>query len=356
MSLMVDWITALVPFPHSEPINSGNLVSIDPEGNIEWTVEKRVTVEGSFGSSVQIRSMHKDGYCSHVRFDGNPVKWLQGHNVWGSGDLHGLLTACLERILPTIVPDCCLDILPIYTYCATLSRVDVTGMYQLDNQMAVSAWIRAAADSANMSHRGRGQFAGDTLYFGKNSRRWSLKLYSKGAELKVHKPKKGISDHPQYLKSVTDYAAKALRCELVFRQLQLVDMRLDSVQYWNDVTMLDVYNSYLSKLSFSENMKASIEIRNLDKLPPRYRTVALAWSEGHDLKAIYPRRTWYRYRNEILAIIGLDIALHPPREREKSNVVPLIRVLEAKPMPVPEWAVGTPLYFEPPVYWLPAIA
>jgi hypothetical protein len=28
-------------------------------------------------------------------------------------------------------------------------------------------------------------------------------------------------------------------------------------------------------------------------------------------------------------------------------VVPLYRVLEAKPVQVPDWATGTPLYFEP---------
>jgi len=33
--------------------------------------------------------------------------------------------------------------------------------------------------------------------------------------------------------------------------------------------------------------------------------------------------------------------------REVSNVVPLFKVLEAVPVGVPDWAEGTPLYFEP---------
>ena len=47
----------------------------------------------------------------------------------------------------------------------------------------------------------------------------------------------------------------------------------------------------------------------------------------------------------------MDISLAPPKQRpETSNVVPLVIVLEAKQMQVPEWAKGTPLYFEPPAY------
>ena len=45
--------------------------------------------------------------------------------------------------------------------------------------------IRAVGETAYLKHRGAGQFSGDTAYFGKNSRRWGLKCYSKGNEIKV---------------------------------------------------------------------------------------------------------------------------------------------------------------------------
>ncbi|KLB40221.1 hypothetical protein XEUV206_13880, partial [Xanthomonas euvesicatoria] len=60
---------------------------------------------------------------------------------------------------------------------------------------------------------------------------------------------------------------------------------------------------------------------------------------------ILPHRTFYKYRSELLSH-GVDIATLVPRE--VSNVVPLFRTLEAVPAPVPDWAVGTLLYFEPP--------
>ena len=59
---------------------------------------------------------------------------------------------------------------------------------------------------------------------------------------------------------------------------------------------------------------------------------------------MFSRSAFYKFRAELLPL-GLDIATVMPRE--VSNVVPLYRVLEAKPTQVPDWAVGTLLYFEP---------
>lgn len=381
--MMIDWVSVLIPLGHSKLINGGNVVSIDPDGNTEWTVERRLSVEGSYGSSIQLRSEHRAGWCSHLRLDGNPVKWLQGHNVWGTDDLSGLITACLSRVLLLVAPELVTDfslsvdataqrcrgvepaewrdtasglhdlgnaLLP-YVVCSEITRIDITGMYDLGNSQRVLTWLRAASDSANMSHRGKGQFSGDTLYWGKKSRRWALKMYPKGAELKAHKPKKGVSDHPNYLEGVTNFADRALRVELTLRGMELKDKRLSGVQDWREGVLETVYSSYLEGLEFSQNMKVTETPLDYEKLPARLRACALAWSEGHDLRTMYPRATWYRYRNEIMSIIGLDISLPPPRQRpEKSNVIPLFTILEAKPMGVPDWAKGTDLYFEPPVY------
>ena len=43
---------------------------------------------------------------------------------------------------------------------------------------------------------------------------------------------------------------------------------------------------------------------------------------------------------------GIDIAIRQPHE-DRSNVVPLIRVIEAVPVGPPEWAYGTPLLVGP---------
>ena len=43
--------------------------------------------------------------------------------------------------------------------------------------------------------------------------------------------------------------------------------------------------------------------------------------------------------------LGIDIAVKQPRET--SNVVPLVVTLVGREVGVPDWAKGTPLYFDP---------
>ena len=73
----------------------------------------------------------------------------------------------------------------------------------------------------------------------------------------------------------------------------------------------------------------------LDSLPPRLRMVYQTWLNGDDLKQILPHNTFYRYK-KALREFGIDISSKSPKE--KSNVIPLIRVLEAKPVGIPDWA------------------
>ncbi|WP_283159727.1 phage/plasmid replication protein, II/X family, partial [Xanthomonas axonopodis] len=67
----------------------------------------------------------------------------------------------------------------------------------------------------------------------------------------------------------------------------------------------------------------------------------LAWAAGNDLRETMSRPSFYRLRSKLLPH-GVDIATLMPKE--VSNVVPLYRILEAVPVSVPDWAVGTPLY------------
>ena len=90
-----------------------------------------------------------------------------------------------------------------------------------------------------------------------------------------------------------------------------------------------------------------LDVTALDGLPPRLLGVYQLWRDGHDLRGIYPRNTFYRYRRELLRS-GIDIGVKQERSgSDMSNVIPLRTVLHAYPVGVPQWAVGTPLFFEP---------
>ncbi|WP_283159726.1 phage/plasmid replication protein, II/X family, partial [Xanthomonas axonopodis] len=80
---------------------------------------------------------------------------------------------------------------------------------------------------------GRGQLVkGSTLYFGQHSRRWSLKLYSKGQE--IHARGHG-QDAILNLPHAVAWADRTLRAELTIRSMELKRMALDQVAAWKDV-------------------------------------------------------------------------------------------------------------------------
>ena len=211
-----------------------------------------------------------------------------------------------------------------------LSRVDVNETWHLNNEKEVLAWIRAVGESAYLKHRGAGQFSGDTAYFGKNSRRWALKCYSKFMEIlaKGHHLPLDLQ-----IPEMIEYARKALRIEGVTRQQELKRRSLHIASNWDIDTAEQLLLEYISKLEMSDVYMLKDDV--LDSLPPRLRLTYQAWLNGDDLKSVLPRPTFYRYRKQILEY-GIDISTKSPKE--KNNVIPLIRVLEAKPVGIPDWA------------------
>ena len=326
---MIDWVSAILPCKHDpSKLISGLVMSFDAQGNNEWTVNKTLSVEGSHSSKIQIKS-HTE---NQIYISGNPTKFLQGHNLFGSNDIVSIMGRFFDELLKHDI-GLCPD---PFQYAAIkdghyeLTRVDVNETWHLRNKNEVMAWIRSVGETAFLKHRGAGQFSGDTAYFGKNSRRWSLKCYSKGHEINArgHKLAKELA-FPEML----EYADKALRIEGVTRQLELKRRSLHVASNWDIDTAEELLLEYISKLEMSDVYMLKDDV--LDSLPPRLRMVYQSWLNGDDLKQILPHNTFYRYKKS-LREFGVDISTKSPKE--KSNVIPLIRVLEAKPVGIPDWA------------------
>src|SRR5690606_37980660 len=327
---MIDWVSAVLPCKHDpSKLISGLVMSFDALGNNEWTVNKTLTVEGSHSSKIQIKS-HTE---NQIYISGNPTKFLQGHNLFGTNDIVGLMGKFFDELLKHKELGLCPD---PFQYANIkdghyeLTRVDINETWHLNNQRDVLAWIRSVGETAFLRHRGAGQFSGDTAYFGKNSRRWSLKCYSKGQEIKArgHKLPSELST-PEML----EYAEKALRIEGVTRQLELKRRSLHVASNWDIDTAEVLLLEYISKLEMSDVYMLKDDV--LDSLPTRLRMIYQTWINGDDLKQIMSKSAFYRWRTEMLKY-GIDIAT--PSPKEKSNVIPLIRVLEAKPVGIPDWA------------------
>ena len=333
---MIDWITAIIPCHHDEKIYGGSVASVNVDGEIEWRVEKKQQIRGSYESNLSIKSLDPN----HLFLDGNPAKWLQGHNIFGSDDLIGLVNAVMHKLKVTLglTPtdydlQCWKD--GIYL----LKRVDCTAMWNLPRRADVRAWLRAA-EMQSKSRHGRPIMTGGTLYFGKNSRRWSIKFYSKGDEIaaKGHKLPFEIDQRDKLI----ELADNKLRGELTLRSIQLKEKQLSVAAQWDVSTPMKLLTQYIESLNMSDQF--SITPVNLEGLPARLIAVYTLWKDGVDLRAIFPKASFYRYRSELLKQ-GIDIAIRQPSKPD--NVIPLVQVLRPEAIcQIPEWAIGSKLYFD----------
>ena len=55
-SLQIDWVTAKIPFFCKGRLNGGNIIYTTPNGDIDYTVDKRLPVTGSFDSRLSVRT------------------------------------------------------------------------------------------------------------------------------------------------------------------------------------------------------------------------------------------------------------------------------------------------------------
>ena len=328
---MIDWITAILPCDHDPgKLISGIVMSFDALGEQQWIVNKTLTVEGSHSSNIQIKSFND----RFIWVSGNPAKFLQGHNIFGTDDLVYLMGRFFDALLkhdqlglkPT---DTQYDSIQSGHY--RLTRVDFNLSWHLENKEACLSWLRAAAHCANLKHRGAGQFTGDTLYFGKHSRFWALKCYSKGHELTA---KNHLLPVALQIPELIDWANRALRLELVLRSMFLQKTRLSVASNWTKDTGKELLLSCIrDDLQISDNMALKDDVTQ--SLPSKLKLVYSAWSHGTDIRTIYSKAQFYKYRKQLLAY-GIDISIVQAEKR--ANVIPLVRYLEAVPASIPDWA------------------
>lgn len=335
--LMIDYLELSIPVELPAPIMSGHFVDFDEGGEVVTATVKRKMIEGSYSGKLSLRSPT----LSILELKGNPAKFLQGHNLYGTSDPIELAWAALQRIEHFGHFPCSLRDMGLYgpqsLSDAKVLRADITGMFQLPDLAHVLDYIRTASVNGRLAHRGRGVMKGDsTLVFGdatgKSFRRWQLAMYAKGPE--VRKPKHLLPPPMASDWSVLDWADRSLRVELRLQGLELERQGLRSLGDWSSERAARLWDEKVSLLAFNDSNAATLQV---DHLPMKLRPVYLAWTTGADLRSTYKHRTLYHYRKQLLDLVGVDI-LVPPPSVPTAHVTPLRRVLEAVPAGRPDWA------------------
>lgn len=340
MTWFCDWLTLRATLGGEHDVRGGTVLELAPDGSQRWASVKRLPVKGSYDATLQVRSS-----AGRLEVSGNPIKWFQGHNLWGSNDVHGLAVALVLDVCarvgwaPTPADLAAWDAGGI-----ELSRVDVTRMYRCPAG-SVRGWLSVMAAQTVQGHqRVTNPAPGDagTVYVGQKSRRVSLKFYSKEHELARHGLALGVPSP-----SLLDYARDTLRVELVLRGMKLKDEGLRVTSEWDESSGDRMMQRQLEQLSMLDNLALADD--ELADLPPRLLPIYEAWRAGHDLTKLYSKAQFYRHRSALLPH-GIDIRQVRPRiVREKEAYplgAPLRSFLEA-PLEPPSWAHGTPLLYQP---------
>lgn len=340
-TLQIDWITAKVPFFVSGKLNGGNIINTTPDGEIEYTIDKRLPVTGSYDSRLSVRTsdvLHGTEDTYLIEISGNPVKWFQGHNIFGSDDLPNLIyetVVKLSKVLSLPQPQQYLEAIKKGLF--TLSRVDITAMYSLPTRSDVYAWLNHAEKTCR-TRSGTALSKGTTVYMNKTSQRWSVVMYSKGQELEKHSLPLELQGG-----SLEDYADNKLRVELRLRAKELSKIGLCTGSPWLALDTWPLFKDYVGRIEMTEQ---SIRADKLFEIPKFARMTYELWTRGADVRQFVSDRKYYKDRKVLLSF-GIDISVPKPNSDPNINVVPLKKVLELQPAGIPEWAYGTELVFEP---------
>lgn len=269
-------------------------------------------------------ALHVKRHGSTLRVAGSYPRFLQGHNVWSGDDLVGLCGEVFERVA---------DALRINVRegdrrawgagRVELERVDVVWLYDLGSHERVQQWLQVAGVVARARHQTISTIRsahGATMYVGQHSRRVGHKYYGKGGELRANPLPRALPHRAD----IEGYAAGLLRVEVVMRRRALTERRLARAAAWADPAVARrVLDDRFALMEMEDRMHLSDD--DLAHLPARLIPVYDSWHAGRDVRRLYSRPTFYRYRRRLLGF-GIDIAATRPR---------LVRAAGAHPLGVP---------------------
>jgi len=322
---VIDWVKANLPLSEPLDLPHGRIVRISPDGEIEWDLKAWLEVPSSSGDT-RIR-LRVSGDLLEV--SGNPSKWLQGHNLWGSDDLVNLTVdmtlAALEALSVRPNPA---DEAGWRTGGFGVKLAHVAVMFDLGSDDAVVEYLRWLEGAPASNRRVHGLRKGSTVSW--TTRALRMKAYHKLQELLDTKQ---LANH-DLRDELLAWASGKLRWEVELRSRELRRLKLDLGVLWKglDATSVALAYAKLVEMPTRQNPRMA----HLD-VPQHLRGTLFLWAQGVDLRVALSRRTYYRHRKELLAY-GVDIA-RPPTNEER------MRPFEAMVCPFPplhELPVATP--------------
>ncbi len=308
-------------------LNGGHIVAIDSDGSIDWQTCATFEHVGSYDSKIRLSC---DG--RRVRLQGNVGRFNRPDNVFGYTVLE-----CV-RIANEILAGFGLPPFDVSKgfltaddghLCggAVITRVDLTCNFATGSAANCESTINWSAGQKLKTKEPRSYgVAGVT--WGEGSKFWYSKGYDKARDyLRLHPV--GSKNHNNDLYSWLRDSG-IWRLELGLKSRFLKQNNLWRLASWvskigNESVECAVFRVFLDDL-----IGGVVFMDDLLNIPGRAGELAVAWRDGADLRKRLERRTYYRYRKELLQY-GIDIAVPSRAERVHTQV----KLVDLRPAVVP---------------------
>jgi hypothetical protein len=314
------------------------------DGYLEFTMAKALEHEGSFDTSIHIKSE-----AGRVMVSGNVGRFGRPDNVFGYSvvDCVRLANGILRSLgLPeftwgngkasrTVMVGGVATIVSTQSFTvgrrmhvdAIITRIDLTQNYMTGSPSNLAKLIHYMGGLRLRSQSGKSYASGVT--WGEGSSYWYAKLYDKLSDLVKGKGKsKRKSSHvPEQLLAWVEAVGLA-RFEVSLKSRYLDETRMKSVGVWERDGMENVVYGKFTKIL----TQMSVNVESFDEIPGKLRMAAMAWRNGHDVRDMVSPATFYRYRNQLLTY-GIDIA----EEVNVSRLPMRVSVIELQAVQAPDW-------------------
>jgi hypothetical protein len=319
----------------------------DSNCEIEYCINLPLKIEGSFSDTVTVRScptpkgkdssviFDKDDYRIEVR--GNPTKFYQGHNCFGSERKVEMIRWFLIDVLMKVGLDReavlhAVDHLPVL-----VTRIDLCSMFSC---LDPAEWIRQSAQFFDTRANRKRDAREGSLMEGYGSSRLTSIIYDKLKEMIEHKNTFRLTDDA--FTELSEFSSGHLRIEHKIKRKKLFDLNMHTLKKLRNTDMDKLYYKLTNDLNVPDNIE--VPVYKVQTMKRSHAGVYALWQSGADLRESMPRSSFKRWRKLFSELYSIDIDL-PPRKLPETKTLALKRVMVPGRAFVPNST--TAYYFEP---------
>lgn len=366
--IFCDWLTVIIPFKHEKRKHSGQNVSIDENGKIEYTKHRRKMIEASSSARVSIRSVNtfdlmgqnedafKFGLKIHclenlkdkrtTEFDaleisGNPTKWLnRGHNIWGCDDIERAIGQFIKEVLKKADIELNLwELKQLRDFQIYPSRIDLTTNFRLSSESDAKRWLEAVVAQAKSKYQASKSYA-TSAYFGERSKIKTTVFYKKKEEfIKNSKELKKEMTSEDY-KTILNETETLIRYEHRLQSQWFRKRNINTIKNFlniykklnimgDEMAQLKLGQMDLSDKEVNEQQKALFEALKGQRVRNSVVATFAAWKNGENPREMISDDTYWKHKKMILALTGIDITNQRVITKEVGKVVPLVQYITA---------------------------